>query len=128
MLLEPAHESLPRLMRPGLPEDDWRRWMDARGRPNADGVAPAHLAARVHHARLPEIPVTVVTADHRPAEPDWDTRFLDEAARRAHEELVRGRPFGRHVPAPGSGPNLAEDAPALVAEEILRVLRITEGR
>ncbi len=128
LLLEPTHESLPRLLRPGMPEDDWERWMVQRARPNADGIVPADLAARARRARIPEIPVTVVTADRRPAEPGWDTRFLDEAARRAHEELVRGRPFGRHVPAPGSGPNVAEDAPALVADEILRVLRIAEGR
>ncbi len=110
VLLEPAHESLPRLIRAGLPEEDWRSWMLDRARPNADGIAPADLATRVRRARLPDIPVTVVTADRRPAEPDWDERF------------------GRHVPAPGSGPNLAEDAPALVADEILRVLRIAEGR
>ena len=127
VLLEPTHESLPRLIRPGLPEEDWLEWMGERAQPNEDGIPPVTLAARARGARLPGIPVTVVTAARRPAEPDWDVRFLDEAARQAHEELVRGRPFGRHVPAPGSGPDVAGDAPALVADEILRVLRIAEG-
>jgi hypothetical protein len=127
VLLEPTHESLPRLIRPGLPEEDWLAWMGARAGPNEDGIPPVTLAARARGARLPGIPVTVVTADLRPAGPGWDVRFLDEAARRAHEEIVRGRPFGRHVPAPGSGPDIARDAPSLVADEILRVLRIAEG-
>jgi hypothetical protein len=128
VLLEPSHESLPRRSRPGLPEEVWRSWLLDRAGPNEDGVSPAALAVRARASRLPAIPVTVVTAGLRPAEPGWDSRFLDEAARGAHEELVRGRRFGRHVPAPVSGPNLAEDAPALVADEILRVVRIADGR
>lgn len=128
VLLEPTHEDLPRLMRPAMPHGDWETWMARRTSPNADGVRPLSLAARARTSRLPPMPVTVVTATTRVAQDDWDVRFLDEAARRAHEELVRGRPFGRHVPAPGSGPNVSSDAPALVADEIFRILRIVEGR
>lgn len=128
VLLEPSHEDLPRLMRPAMPHEDWERWMARRTAPNADGIRPLSLAARARRSRMPAMPVTVVTATIRPAREGWDVRFLDEAARRAHEELVRGRPFGRHVPAPGSGPNVSSDAPALVADEIFRILRIVEGR
>lgn len=128
VLLEPSHEDLPRLMRPAMPEEDWERWMARRTAPNADGVRPLSLDARARSSRIPAMPVTVVTATIRPAREGWDGRFVDEAARRAHEELVRGRPFGRHVPAPGSGPNVSSDAPALVADEIFRILRIVEGR
>lgn len=128
VLLEPTHEDLPRLMRPAMPDEDWESWMARRTTPNADGVQPLALAMRARSSRVPAMPLTVVTATQRVAEEDWDVRFLDEAARRAHEELVRGRPFGRHVPAPGSGPNVSSDAPALVADEIFRILRIVEGR
>lgn len=127
VLLEPTHEDLPRLMRPAMPEDDWERWMARRTAPNADGVRPLTLATRAGRSQVPEMPVTVVTATRRVGQDDWDVRFLDEAARRAHEALVRGRPFGRHVPAPGSGPDVSSDAPALVADEIFRILRIVEG-
>jgi pimeloyl-ACP methyl ester carboxylesterase len=127
VLLEPTHEDLPRLMRPAMPHGDWETWMASRAAPNTDGVRPLSLAARARSARVPAMPVTVVTATRREAREGWDVRFLDEAARRAHEELVRGRPFGRHVPAPGSGPDVSSEAPALVADEIFRILRIVEG-
>lgn len=127
LLVEPTHEAMPELLRPAMPRDDWEDWMARWRLPNEDGVRPAALAEQARRARLPPIPVTVVTAGRRQVPPEWDVRFVDEAARQAHQALVEGQPFGRHVPAPGSGPDVARDVPALLGEEVERVLRITFG-
>ena len=127
VLLEPTHEDLPRLLLPAMSADDWRRWMARRATPNADGVRETELDARARRERRLRLPVTVVTATSRMVAPEWDERFVDEAARQVHESLVRGRPFGRHVPAPDAGPELSRDAPALVADEVRRVWRIVGG-
>lgn len=124
VLVEPAHEDLPGLLLPAMPRPDWQSWMDRRSRPNADGVRETALAERARRARLPDIPVTVVTATLRAVEEGWDPRFVDEAARQAHEEIVQGLEDGRHVPAHGTARDLPVQSPALLADEIERVIRI----
>ncbi|MDZ7778749.1 MAG: alpha/beta fold hydrolase [Gemmatimonadota bacterium] len=127
VLVEPSHEDMPDLLRAAMPPEDWNEWMADRALPNEDGLRPAALAERARRARLPSIPVTVVTVGRRRIPPDWDARFVAEAARQTHEALVEGQPFGRHVPAPGSGPNVAQDVPALLVEEVERIVRIALG-
>jgi pimeloyl-ACP methyl ester carboxylesterase len=124
VLIEPAHEDLPELLEPAMPGEDWARWMARRLEPNSDGIREAELAERARRARLPTIPVTVLTAATRPVPEGWNARFVVEAARQAHESLVRGRTYGRHVPARASGPDVARDEPGLVAEELARVIRL----
>lgn len=124
VLIEPAHEDLPELLQPAMPSEDWGSWMARRLEPNADGVREAELAERARRTRLPSIPITVLTATTRPVPEGWNERFVAEAARQAHESLVRGRTYGRHVPARASGPDVARDEPGLVAEELARVIRL----
>ncbi|MEX2466059.1 MAG: alpha/beta hydrolase [Gemmatimonadota bacterium] len=125
LLIEPSHEDLPQRLMPAMPAAAWTRWMALRKELNPDGVREAELAARARRTRVPGgIPMTVITATSRPVAEGWDERFVDEAARQAHESLVRGRAYGRHVPARAYGPDVARDQPSLVAEEIERVLRI----
>lgn len=68
--------------------------------------------------------MTVVTATLRPEGTGWVPRWLNEAARRHQGSLAEGLRHGRHVPAPGSGPDLPREAPGLVADEVLRVLSL----
>jgi pimeloyl-ACP methyl ester carboxylesterase len=128
LLVEPAHEDLPRLLRPAMSDADWTAWAARRAEPNPDGIREADLAERARRARAPRIPVTVITASDRPVPEGWNERFVDEAARQAGESLVRGRAFGRHVPARAFAPDIAHGQPALVADEIERLLRLTRER
>lgn len=128
VLIEPAHGDLPRRMRTGMPEADWNEWEARRNRPNADGVVERRVAERTDRLRSARIPVTVLTATRRRDGEGWDARFLNEAARRVHESMVRGLSLGRHVPAEGSGPLIQQEDPDRVAEEIFRVVAYTRGR
>lgn len=127
LLVEPAHEDLPRLIRPAMPLRDWERWMAGREVVNGDGMREEELAARARRATLPDRPVTVVTATRRIVPDSWDGRFVAEARRRAHESILRGLTRGRHVPARSSGPDVPLDEPALLAEELARIVRVLEG-
>jgi pimeloyl-ACP methyl ester carboxylesterase len=123
VLVDPAHEDLPSRMRLGMPAAEWDAWMKRRQEPNEDGVRVAALAERARSARLPNMPVTVITASLRRDGDGWNARYLNEAARQMHEEILRGITSARHVPAPRSGPDVQIDQPDLVTEEILRVTR-----
>lgn len=127
VLVDPAHEDWPREARAGMPSDAWAAWVAERRRPNADGVREADLARRARGSHLPDIPVTVITATERERGPGWNTRFLAEAARRVHSSILRGVRTARHIPATGSGHNVPLEAPELVAEEIARMVRMTDG-
>jgi len=122
VLVEPAHEDLLRRMRLGMPPEEWSTWKARRERPNADRVVEAKIAERARTSRMPSIPVTVVTGTIRRSGPGWDPRFLDEAARQVHEDILRGAEPGRHVPASRSGSDPQLDQPDLVADEIVRVV------
>jgi pimeloyl-ACP methyl ester carboxylesterase len=128
VLVEPAHEDMPRRARPGMPADAWNAWMERRRRPNADGVVEERLGERARGSRLPAIPVTVLTATRRRTGEGWDPRFLNEAARQVHESILQGVSGARHVPAAGSGPAIHRDDPALVASEIVRIVGAAEAR
>lgn len=128
LLVEPAHEDLPHLLRPAMPAAAWTSWMARLSEPNPDGIREADLAERARRARAPRVPVTVITATERPVPEGWNERFVHEAARQASESLVRGRAFGRHVPARAFAPDVAHGQPALVADEIERLLRLTRDR
>lgn len=127
LLVDPMHEDMPRRARPGMPEDAWDDWMRRRRMPNGDGLVETRLAERARGSRLPELPVTVLTATRRRNGDGWDARFLNEAARQVHGSIVRGIPGGRHVPARGSGSAVHVDAPDLVASEILRLVEARFG-
>jgi pimeloyl-ACP methyl ester carboxylesterase len=125
VLLEPVTEGVLESMRPGMPRHLWEDRMEARRRPNRDGVRVADLLGRAEGRALPDRPVTVVTASRRPDGDGWVARWLDEAARRHHAALAAGVRLGRHLPAP-AGHDLPRDAPGLVAEEILRAVGLRE--
>lgn len=127
LLVDPTHEDMPRRARPGMPQDAWDDWMRRRRMPNGDGLVEARLAERARGSRLPDLPVTVLTATRRRNGDGWDARFLNEAARQVHASIVRGLPGGRHVPARGSGSAVHVDAPDLVASEILRLVEARFG-
>lgn len=99
--------------------------MEARRRPNRDGVRLQALLERAESRPLPALPVTVVTATRRPDGEGWGARWLDEAARRHHAALASGVRLGRHLPAP-AGHDLPGEVPDLVAEEILRMVGLQE--
>lgn len=125
VLVDPVHEDMPQEARAGMPAAAWSEWMTRRSVPNADGLREIDLARHARESRLPDIPVTVLTATDRESGPGWDVRFVAEAARRAHASLLRGIRSGRHIPAQGSGPSVHVDDPGLVAEEISAVARTT---
>lgn len=122
VLVEPWTEGALERMRRGMPEEVWAARRAARARPNSDGVRVASLLRRVERRRLPDRPVTVVTATERPRGRGWQPRWIDEAARRHQGAVVAGVRLGRHVPAPGSGYAVPAEAPDLVAAEILRLV------
>lgn len=128
VLLDPAHEDLPREARSGMPEEAWSAWMQRRQAPNGDGVTEAAVAERARRSRLENLPITVVSATVRPDDEVWSQRFLNEAARRVHATILHGALFPRHIPAPNSGPDVHRDAPQLVADEIVRVVRLSGAR
>ena len=98
--------------------------MAIRRSPNEDGIVETDLSDRLSAGRLPDIPVTVLTATIRPDGGGWDARFLNEAARQVHASILRGVTAGRHLPAQRSGHAIQFDEPQLVADEILRIARI----
>lgn len=122
VLVEPNHEDMPSRVRSGMPTAAWNSWQAERSRPNGDGVVEARLGDRARAGRLPAISVTVITAAVRSGGDGWDVRFVNEAARQVHEQIVRGVESGRHVPASRSGPDVPQDEPQLVADEILRTV------
>jgi pimeloyl-ACP methyl ester carboxylesterase len=121
VLLEPETEGVLEAMRPGMPRHVWEDRMEARRRPNRDGVRLGALLRRAEGRPLPDRPVTVVTATRRRDGNGWGARWLDEAARRHHAALAGGLRWGRHLPAP-AGHDLPREAPGLVVEEILRAV------
>jgi pimeloyl-ACP methyl ester carboxylesterase len=127
VLVDPAHENMPEEARYAMPHTAWAEWMQRRSLPNADGVRETEIARHARTSRLRDLPVTVITATRREAEPEWDERFLYEAARRVHASLLEGMTRGRHIPASRSGPEVHLDEPDLVAREITRLVRISRG-
>jgi pimeloyl-ACP methyl ester carboxylesterase len=125
VLIDPAHEDMPDAVAAGMPAHAWSRWMADRERPNADGVREADLARHARGRRLPDIPVTVITASERRDGNGWEARFLDEGARRVHASILRGVRLARHIPANGSGHDIPLEAPHSVAGEIVRMVRMT---
>jgi pimeloyl-ACP methyl ester carboxylesterase len=125
VLVDPAHEDMPEAVVAGMPAAAWSQWMVDRERPNADGVRETDLARHARGSRLPDIPVTVITATERRDGDGWDARFLNEAARRVHASVLRGVRVARHMPAAGSGHEVPSEAPHLVAGEILSMVRMT---
>ncbi len=125
VLVDPAHEDMPQKVRTGMPEQDWNAWVWARGEPNQDGVAESVVGDRLRNFRLPEIPVTVITATIRQDGDGWDARFINEAARQVHASILQGVMIARHVPASRSGYDVHLDQPQLVADEIFRMVRAT---
>jgi hypothetical protein len=109
-----------------MPRAAWEEWTRQRRHPNADGVRVIEVAERARASRLPDVPVTVITATERPDGGGWDARFLNQAARRVHASILHGVTLGRHVPA-RSGHEVQVEDPHLVADEILRVLRSSGG-
>jgi pimeloyl-ACP methyl ester carboxylesterase len=128
VLVDPTHEDMPEAASPGMPREAWSEWMSQRQTPNRDGVREVDLARQARSSRLPDIPVTVITATVRKDGDGWDARFLSEAARRAHAAVLHGVRAGRHIPASGSGPEVPLEAPELVAAEISRMVHMTAAR
>ena len=127
VLVDPVHEDLPEEVRHAMPHAAWAEWMLRRSRPNADGLRESEIARHARATRLQDLPVTVITATRRETEPEWDERFLYEAARRVHATLLEGITRGRHIPASRSGPDVHLDEPDVVAGEITRVVRLSRG-
>lgn len=127
VLVDPAHEDLPEEARHAMPRAAWAEWMRRRGRPNADGVRESEIARHARASRLEDVPVTVITATRREVDPEWEERFLYEAARRVHASLLEGMTRARHIPASRSSPDVHLDEPDLVAREITRVVRLSRG-
>jgi pimeloyl-ACP methyl ester carboxylesterase len=125
VLVDPVHEDMPERARHGMPGDAWELWLTRRLGPNADGVREIELARHARRGRLPDIPVTVITATVREDGNGFDARFLQEAARRVHASILDGVRRARHVPASGSGHEVPYEAPDLVASEITRMVRLT---
>jgi len=125
VLVDPAHEDMPDEVLAGMPAQAWSQWMAQRQRPNPDGVREVDLARHARGSRLPDIPVTVITAMERRDGDGWDARFLTEAARRVHASILHGIRSARHIPANGSGHDVPREAPDLVAGEIVRMVNTT---
>jgi len=121
LLVDPAHEDMPRRFEAGMPAEAWRSWVSERKVPNTDGVREASLDARLHRLRTPRIPVTVLTAARHRGGPGWDTRFIVEASRALHAQILQGAAVPRHVPADRSGHDVPRDQPQLIVDEILRL-------
>lgn len=124
LLLDPVHEDMPRRYEAGMPRAEWEAWTRERAQPNADGVVERAVGERARRVRLPDIPVTILTASVRPDGRGWDARLLSQAARQVHASILRGVTVGRHLPAARSGPQIQLDEPDLVTEEILRLERM----
>jgi pimeloyl-ACP methyl ester carboxylesterase len=124
ILLDPAHENMFERIRAGMPPEEYDRWTTIQRSPNEDGIVEVELGERLRTGRLPEIPVTILTATIRQDGGGWDQRFVNEGARQVHASILRGVVAGRHIPAQRSGHEIQLDEPQLVADEILRVVRI----
>lgn len=127
VLVDPAHEDMPEAVRPGMPDTALEAWERRRRSANLDGVREVELAERLRRSRLPDVPVTVITATRRPQGDGFDQRFLNEAARRVHASILRGITIGRHIPAARSGHDVQLDEPELVSAEIARLVAFTTG-
>lgn len=125
VLIEPTHEDMPRAVAHGIPRSAMASWLTRRQHPGWDGVREIELARHARTRRLPDIPVTVITAMDRDARAGWDTRYVREAARRVHASILRGVRQARHVPAQKTGHEVHLEAPDLVAAEITRMVRMT---
>jgi hypothetical protein len=125
VLVDPVHEDMPEAVVPGMPESARRIWIQELREPNADGVREADLAPHARRSRLPDIPVTVITAMKRRDGGGWDARFLRQAARRVHASLLLGVHQARHIPADRSGHQVPLEASDLIAGEISRMVRMT---
>lgn len=123
LLVDPAHEDMPDRLRTGMPRDVWEAWTSAQAEPNRDGVTERSVGRRARRSRLPDIPVTVISAALRQDGDGWDARFVNEGTRQLHAAILRGVTSGRHIPAERSGHDVQQDQPSLVADEIRRVLR-----
>ena len=121
LLVDPTHEDMPQRFEAGMPEEDRRAWVIIRGRPNMDGIRKVALDTRLRRGRTPRIPVTILTAAIRPGRSGWDPRFIAEATRDLHEEILQGAAVPRHIPADRSGHDVLRDQPQLVVDEILRL-------
>jgi len=128
LLVEPSHEDMLERVQAGMNRSEWEELRVARGSINSDGVTEEAVGRRARLVRLPPIPVTVLTATRRPGVDAGTARFINDAARQLHASILRGVPGGRHVPASRSGHDVPLDEPDLVAEEILRLVRITGQR
>jgi len=124
LLLDPAHEDLAEAIRPGMPPAEWDALARRAREPNADGIREAELSDRARASRLPDIPVTVMTATRRRSGDGWDERYLNQGARRVHASILRGLTLARHLPAQGIGRDIQVEAPDLVVTEILRLSRM----
>jgi pimeloyl-ACP methyl ester carboxylesterase len=127
VLVDPAHEDLPEAVVPGMPKEAWSQWMARRQHPNPDGIREVDLSRHARRSRLPDVPVTVISAMKREEGPGWNTRLVTEATRRVHASLLDGIRVQRHVPASESGPMVHLEAPDLVAREIARIVPMTTG-
>ena len=121
LLVAPAHEDMPQRFEAGMPDEAWRDWVSDRQVPNTDGVREASLDARLRRLRTPRIPVTVLTASTHRGGPGWDTRFIVEASRALHAEILQGAAVPRHIPADRSGHDVPRAQPQLIVDEILRL-------
>ena len=123
VLVDPEHEDMLRRSRTGMPRAEWERLDELQRVPNDDGVVERELAQRLGRRRLPDIPVTVLTARIRPDGGGWNARFVNEAAQQLHASILQGVRVARHIPAARSGHDIQEDEPELVAAEIVRLVR-----
>jgi len=127
VLVDPAHEDWADEARHSMPSVAWEAWQHRRSKPNTDGIVEVELAEHARGTRLGDIPVTVITAGRRPDGGGWDARFFNDAARRVHASILDGSLQGRHVPASRSGHDVHREDPDLVAREIVRAVRRTNG-
>lgn len=107
-LVDPSHEDMPDRFAAGMPERERLEWIEQRSVPNSDGIREVSLDARLRRLRTPRIPVTVLTAAQRSGSEGWDSRFISEASRQLHAEILQGAAVPR-------------DQPQLVVDEILRL-------
>ena len=121
LLVDPSHEDMPDRFEAGMPERERLAWIEQRSVPNSDGIREVSLNARLRRLRTSRIPVTVLTAALRSGGEGWDARFIAEASRQLHAEILQGAAVPRHIPADRSGHDVPRDQPQLVVDEILRL-------
>ncbi|HEY8547052.1 MAG TPA: alpha/beta hydrolase [Acidimicrobiales bacterium] len=74
---------------------------------------------RAEPETLPDVPVTLITGTRASSK---RARAQRAALTAAHRQRAESLPQGRHVPAPASGHHVPLTDPALVAEEVLRLV------